>query len=1021
MIKRTLQALIVSMLLAPAGTYAQEGLRFQPGTEVGFRAEDALSVNLYRLAADAARKQLRGQYTTPVPEFRNPQLRLRYIDVLGQLRADRPGALEAATALLPELTQGPLRERLSLAIARHLFLKERLAEAIPFYETAGIENLGNLEIADAKFELAYAYFNSRQFAAANTLFAVMKDVPGKYFSPGNYYFGLLAYNEGDFAAALRSFERIAAEPVYKPIVPYYIAEIYYFMGNREKALSEALRLIQLPEKLYYDNELHLLVAQCLFEAGRYGDALPYFEHYYSNTDKIRKEELYEIGYAYYRVSEWKSAIEKFKPLSAAQDSLGQTAMYLLGDCYLKTNNKESARNAFGICSAMPFNANQREASLLLYARLSYELGFSDDAMRSIRTLLREYPVGKYAADARVLQGELYLETSNYKDAWEALREGASGLAEYGQLRQRAAYGYAMQELQRQHVQAADELLSDAVSNPGNPRYTEASYFWKAELAYRQRKYDSARYFAQSYLDHKVPAGSGPALASNINKEQASMILGYAAMELKDYGQAKKAFSGARTPTAGAVGAAATSDHAKLREADAEFMQKDFDAAYPLYQSIATGRGADADYARLQCAIIDGLRGNDADQYRYLQEIVSAQPASPYQEEARYELGAAQLGDNKYADAVATLKPLLDRPGTFTARAMLKTATAQQQLDQDEAALATYNRLVKEYRNAPERADALTAMKSIYIERNQPEAYAALLSDAGLPQASNEELENTYYNAAEAQYAGEKWAEAQSGFARYLQQYPSGSNASKARFYLANSLYNQRRFREARAAYDTVLNLGPGAFSEESTQKAAELAMADSTYTQALVYYQKLAGEASTGAIRGAAFTGLMRSAARFEDAGAAARYADTVLQMTDLPQNTREEAKLHIARRSLNSGRSAEADAAFRELQESPNGAVGIEARYYLAKALLDAGKLKEAETAAYGNIKHKQSAGYTYWIEKSYILLGEVLTREKDYFNARATLQSIAQNSAIPALREEAKRKLDELKAVENSKLSND
>jgi TolA-binding protein len=1018
MIKRTLQALLVSMLLASAGAYAQEGLRFQPGNEALFRASDGLSLKLYSLAADAARTQLRKAGAQGLPELRGPELRLQYIEIVGRLRADRPGALEQAKSFLPQLTAGPLRERLSLAIARYLFLKERLPEAIPYYEAAGIENLDNVEIADAKFELAYAYFNSRQFAAANSLFAVMKEVPGKYYSPGNYYFGLLAYNEGDFAGALRAFERIAAEPVYQPIVPYYIAEIYYFMGNREKALSEALRLIQQPEKLYYDNELHLLVAQCLFEAGRYGDALPYFEHYYGNTDKIRKEELYEMGYAYYRVSEWKSAIEKFKPLSAAQDSLGQTAMYLLGDCYLKTRDKSSARNAFGICSSMPFNAAQREASLLLYAKLSYELGFSDDAMRSIRSLLREFPNGKYASEGRVLQGQLYLETNNYKDAWEALREGASGLQEYKQLRQRAAYGYAIQELQRQHLSEASELLSDAVAYEGAPRYTEAAYFWKAELAYRQRQYDTARRYAQAYLDYKVPANSGPALAANINREQASMILGYAALQLKDYSGAEAGFKGAHGST-GATAGGVPSEEAKLRLADSKYMQKDFAGAAPLYAEIAAGRGPNADYARLQAAIIAGLRGDDAVQYRYLQEIIALQPGSPYAEEARYELGAAQLGDSKYADAVATLKPLTERSGTFTARALLKTGSAQQQLDQDDAALTTYGKLVKEFRNAPERNDALAAMKSIYIERNQPDAYATLLRDSGLPAATDEELEGTYYNAAEAQYASEKWAEAQTAFSRYLQQYPSGTNASKARFYLANSLYNLRRYKDARAAYDTVLNLGPGAFNEESTQKAAELAMADSAYEQAATYYQQLASSASTDAVRSLAYTGLMRSAARMEDAGAAARYADTVLLQTDIPQSTRDEARIHIARRAMNAGRQADADAAFRELQESPNGLVGAEARYYLAKGLMDGGKLKDAETAASKNIR--QSAGYEYWVVRTYILLGDILTREKDFFNARATLQSVAQHATIPALREEAKRKLDELKAVENSKLSND
>jgi TolA-binding protein len=98
---------------------------------------------------------------------------------------------------------------------------------------------------------------------------------------------------------------------------------------------------------------------------------------------------------------------------------------------------------------------------------------------------------------------------------------------------------------------------------------------------------------------------------------------------------------------------------------------------------------------------------------------------------------------------------------------------------------------------------------------------------------------------------------------------------------------------------------------------------------------------------------------------------------------------------------------------------VAAEARYIVAQNLLSAGKLKEAEAAASNNIK--KSAGYEYWVVKTYLLLSDILIAEKDYFNARATLQSVAQNSRIPALKAEAQRKLDELKGLEKSKLSND
>ena len=1017
MMKRMLQAMCVMMGLWPAHTFAQQTARFRPASEALFRTGDAAAQRLYALAAQSARESLNQSAAGIQPAWPSRKLYERYVAAIGDLRTDAPHCLDSARALLPQIIPAALRDRLSLAIAQYYFIQGKLAEAIPYYEAAGIANLSNHEIADAKFELAYAYFNNRQFVAANTLFAVMKEVPGRYYSPGNYYYGLLAYNDGDFEAAQKSFDRINNEPLYRPVVPYYIAELYYFMGKREKALSEALHLIQRPEKSYYDNELHLLVAQCLFEGGRYGDALPYFEHYYEHAEKIRKEELYEMGYSYYRVNEWKSAIEKFKPLSATQDSLGQTAMYLLGDSYLKSGNKEHARNAFGICAGMPYSKGQREASLLLHAKLSYELGYADDAMRSVRTLIADNPDSKYAGEARVLLSQLYLQTNNFKDAYEALLQGESGVAEYRQIRQRAAYGYAMQELQRQHLQNASGLLSDALANDEAPRFTEAALFWKAEAAYRLHQYDSAAFFADQFLAFKAPIGSGPQVSTSATREHALLTLGYASMELKDFKKAQQAFGSART----AGGAAGTTMNASLREADALFMQKDFLKAAPLYASVANGRGGDADYARLQSAIIAGLRGDDAEKTRLLQTLLNAVPPSPYATEARYELGVVQLGANKYNEAIATLQPLTSgrSSAAFAPKSLLKIGTAQQQLDQVDKALETYTRILREWSNAPERADAMAALKSIYIDRNQPDAYSKLLQDFNLPGASDAELDTAYYNAAEAQYAGSKWNEAQVGFNRYLQLYPEGSNALKARYYLGNSYYNQKQYKAARATYDTLLQGEWNRFSQESALKAAEIAVADTAWRDALRYYTQLSAHASAPAAKVQAYTGMMRAALRLNDVPFATLYADTLLAQEGLAPAARDEAQLLVVRRNILAGRTEEADALLTGLQESANGAIAAEARYYAAQRLLAKGKLKDAETAASRNVK--LSAGYEYWVVKTYLLLSDILVQEKDYFNARATLQSVIQHATIPALKEEARKKLEALKTTESSKLSND
>ena len=93
--------------------------------------------------------------------------------------------------------------------------------------------------------------------------------------------------------------------------------------------------------------------------------------------------------------------------------------------------------------------------------------------------------------------------------------------------------------------------------------------------------------------------------------------------------------------------------------------------------------------------------------------------------------------------------------------------------------------------------------------------------------------------------------------------------------------------------------------------------------------------------------------------------------------------------------------------------ALAAEARYEIANSWFALNKLTDAEKSAFEVIN--KSGSYDFWVTKSYILLGDVYFRQKDYFNAKATYESVAKNSVIPELKNEAQQKLD--KAIEEEK----
>jgi tetratricopeptide (TPR) repeat protein len=980
-------------------------------------AEDQFAQGHFSTAAQSATHYLQQQRDNIYNKKVDAIDKAKYMLCVSALKTNSYNAVDSAEQFIAATPNPAHKQRVAYALAQFYFQHNQLAEAIPYYEMAGIANLTNQEIANAKFELAYCYFNNRDFEKAKPLFSSIKSYTSSYNSAGNYYFGLLSYNQGNYQEALESFDKIKEEQQYRTIVPYYIAEIHYFTGDRDKALSDAQRLIKRSEKSFYDNELHLLAAQVLFEKQQYKDALPYFEHYYSNVDRIRKEDLYEMAYCYYSISDWNNAIDKFKPLSNTRDSLGQTAMYLLGDCYLKTGDKKGARNAFSICADMPFNPAQQEASLLLSGKLSYEMGYYDAAITYINTLLSNYPNSRFRDEAKTMRSGLLMKTSNYEEAYTSLRDVSNKDINYRTAYQKVAYGYAMQQLQNGNIGEADNLLTESLLYPVDDRYTAAANFWKGDIAYKQGRYTDALSYTQRFVSGTDQGRSVYNLSPSATLHNAYVNMGYAAMELQDFAAAQNYFGRAQVSVGDNI---SSTTNATLREADAVFMQKDYAKAITLYDKTIEANGEDADYARFQKAIILGLMGRNAEKTALLQSLVGRTPPSPYSYDARYELALVSIEGDKYQQAIDHLVPLTTayERRNMAPKAWMKIGFAYQQMNNDDKAIEAYRHVAIEYPASEERPAALDALKGLYIERNQPQAYAQLLKDNNIVTSDNGALDSTFYAAAEAQYASGKWENAKQSLTKYLQQYPNGVFANKAHYYKGESHYQLKEYKEARAEYDAVLANQWNDFTENSAKKAATIAMQDKDYNAALGYYTTLRSSAMGAQNLNLAYSGLMQTNYNLGKYAEAAAYADTLTNLPGADEATVTNLLLYKAKSLQQLGKGEEALGIYQQLQNSKTSAIAAEARYHVGEIYFQQAKYKEAEEAAGNAIKN---GGSDFWIVKSYILLADIMTKQKDYFNAKATLQSIIKNTKIAELKQEATKKLEHVKMLEKkqSKLS--
>ena len=895
------------------------------------------------------------------------------------------------------------------------FRQQKFAEAVQKFEQTNIENLSNREIADMKFHQGYSYFTLQRFGEAKPMFntiRIIKDDPN--YIDANYYYGFLAFRDAQYREALESFKVVEMEKNYGTVVPYYIAQIYYTQGKKDEAITYIQTKLQAgSSSQYYDLELKQMLGHAYFEKKDYAKALPYLSDYVGRSKKVRREDLYELSYSYYMGNQLAKAIEGFKQLSGKDDSLSQHAMYLLGDAYLKTGQKANARNAFLFCSSNSNNTEQKEISKYQYAKLSYELGYQDEALNSLSSFLTEYPNSTYNTEAKELLVDVLTNTNNYKDA-QALLESLSKPSENAKrVYPRILYGRATELINDGRLAEADALLDKALKDPYNASVLPFLNFWKGELAYRNNKLDDAIKYYNAYVSGGSPS-SGEANAVN-----GRYNLGYCYLRKENYPVALSFFEPlAKNP---ALNSTSFTQDAYIRTADCYYMQREYAKAKLMYDNVIKFSWPAEDYATFQNAMLAGVK-SPADKITLLNTMMRKFPTSSLVNDANMEVANTYMGDERFREALPYLANVIKSDGNSSMKpqAYLKLGTSYYNLDNNAEALKQFKILVDEYPNSPEAEDALDNVKIIYIEEGKPDEYAAFMRQSGRPLSMNTE-DSLTYAAAEKQYDDQNINAALTSFNNYLQRFPGGVYALDANFNKAEIYNTKKDWNNALSGYDVVAANAPNKYAERAVLTAARINFFElKNYLKAESYYAQLKQITASQENKLEAMRGLLRCQYQLQKWKEAVENAKELTAAKGSSTDDKSLANMAIAKSYQVDGQCDLAIDNFKSVIQLNKAALAAEARYEIASCLFQVNKSGDAEKAAFETIN--KSGSYDYWVTKSYILLGDIYFKQKDYFNAKATFQSIVDNTLNAELKGEAQAKLNRVIEEEgkSSKVNN-
>uniref|UniRef100_UPI0032178BA3 tetratricopeptide repeat protein n=1 Tax=uncultured Draconibacterium sp. TaxID=1573823 RepID=UPI0032178BA3 len=899
-------------------------------------------------------------------------------------------------------------------LGRNQFKKKQYAQVIRSYKNVDRKDLSENDKIELQYQNGYANLMQDQTGKALLEFEAIKNSNNLYSKPATYYSAHIKYLNEDYQAALEDFKRLNNDPAYSQVIPMYVSHIYYKQQNYSEVVNYTTSIIDdVPEE--QRAELSKIVGDSYFHLHQYENAIPYLETYFESEGSKTREENYILGFCYYHSGKYADAAPLLEKATVGEDEMSQNAYYHLADCFIKLNDKENAKTAYNAASKFDFNPNIKEDALFSYAKLTYELSYSpfNETIKAFDRYISEYPNSAKNKEAYKILVEVYMVTKNYNDAIASIDKIQNKTPDILKAYQRVTYYRGLELFNNMAYNQAIEYFDLSLQNGSyNREIRGKALYWKSEALYRVGDFNNS---IASY--NQFMQTSGSAKAENAS---ADYNLGYAYLKMDNKEAAYKHFKkyvnnmqGKRTPKLA---------DAYNRVGDYYFLKTNYNQAIENYRQAYQMKMHEPDYSLLQIAFCQGLQRRQNEKIKNLSLLLVDFPESEYHDDALYELGRANERIGKNYEAVQQYQELVSNyPNSkYYRNAMLQLGLVNYNNGDFNKALNQYKEVAENFKGTPEATSALSGIKNCYIELNNVDAYFAYVrSLGGEANVTATEQDQLTYMAAERMYmAGKEGAETQ--LEQYLIQFPNGSYAINAHFYLAEMLYKQGQYTSANDHYTHVANESNNIFSEPALSKSSEMTFAAENYDEALKLFIELEKVANSKWNLLKAYTGQMRCYMIQENYHQAMLAAGKVKKSDVANDALRNEADFAEGKSNYVLNNLSSAISPLRKVAADTKLEQGAEAKYLLAEIYYRDNKKPKAEEEIVDFIE--KGTPYTYWLGKAFLLLANIYEDQGDQFQAKHTLKSLAENynNETDGVKAEAKEKLARILAAEAQQQQN-
>ena len=917
--------------------------------------------------------------------------------------------------------ESPKAETASFHLGKYNYRKKQYNKAIDWFEKVDVYDLNNEELSEFYFKRGYSYFEEDNMEKAKKDFFEIKDIDNKYAAPATYYFGHISYLDKNYQTALLHFSKLKRNENFGPIVPYYIAQIFYLQEKYDSTIVYAKPLLD-SATAKRAPELTKIIGESYYRTNRYKESLPYLEKYKNMVGTLNRSEWYQLGYAYYKSENYEKGKECFPNATGEKDTIAQNAYYHLADCYVKRSpftggkaEKMLAKNSFEMAYKLDFDKAISEDALFNYAKLCYELSFSpfNEAISALNDYVIKYPASPRIDECYKYLVNVYLFTKNYKEAMKSIESIKLLNDEMKTAYQKIAFLYGLQLFTDNHLQEGIIYLNKSLLFPSNRTYTALAHYWKGESFYQLHEKAGISYGIDSSITSYKAFLTTPGAINNNEFFAANYNLGYANFKKANYAEANVWFRKY-------VGLKSNEPKEKMNDAylrigDDFFMMKDYNNAVDYYDEALKTGNRDADYALYQKSLGLGLTGKRDTKETTLTELLKNYSGkTKYEAAAKYELATTYMQTGKDDEArLYYNKVVKEHPEcSYTGRSMLQIGLIQSKKKDYDGAIATLDKVLAAYPKTNEAFEAISAMKDIYRSKGDMGPFEEKLKNIPYAAISLASLDSSNYDVAFDYFDKNDCDNAVKNFSKYILKYPDGIFMIDAMYYKAECDLNSKNFDAALGGYQYVIDKPYNQFTESSLLKASALNFKNKNYDNALHQYIRLAQVAEYPANVNEGRIGEMRCQWTLGNYELAAEAAQKVLTLEKISNEIQAEAHLIIGKSYMEKQYYDLATKEFLSVTYSTTSEKNAEAKYTIAYIQYLQSQYKESQKTVFELIN--QSPGYDYWIGKGFILLSDDYIGMNDNFNAKYALQALIEKSSNAELIAVAKEKMNKIKDAE-------